>query len=60
MEEEAGEIHAKFGALRDDVRVLYGDKVRLRRQLDTAKTEAADVQACVNQYRRSIANMIDA
>ena len=58
--QEAREIEAKFELLKADVRVLYADKVQLRRQLTTAKTEAADVQACVDQYRRSIANMIDA
>jgi len=60
LEQETKEVEVKFEALRDDVRVLYQDKVQLRRQLGAAKTEAADVEACVSQYRRSIANMIDA
>ena len=53
-------VERSFAALKEDVRVLYQDKVQLRRQLGTAKAEAADVEACVLQYRRSIANMIDA
>ena len=31
------------------VRVLYQDKVNLRRQLGTAQAEAADVESCVSQ-----------
>ena len=59
LEAENREVEAKFEAVKADVRVLYADKVKMRRQLVAAKAEAADVQACVDNYRRSIANMID-
>jgi predicted nucleic acid-binding Zn-ribbon protein len=58
LTEEASALKAKFERVRDDVRVLYEDKARLHQQLESAQAQAADAEACVTQYRRSVANLI--
>ena len=55
---ETKALQAKFEQAKADVRVLYQDKAKLDAQLVSAQAEAADVQACVQQYRRSVANQI--
>ena len=55
--EETKELESKFGRLREDVRVLYKDKLALREQLASAKAETADVEKCVTQYRKSVSNI---
>ena len=55
---ETGTLKGKFEQVRDDVKVLYTDKAKLNQQLLSAQAEAADVAACVTQYRRSVANLI--
>ena len=55
---EAEALKQKFERLKDDVRVLYGDKANLLKQLQTAQAEVADVEACVAQYRKSAAHFI--
>ena len=59
LNEEMVALEARFDALREDVRVLYGDKVELLRQQEAAKAETADVEACVAQYRKRLANLAD-
>ena len=58
LEQENAELKAKFERVRDDVKVLYGEKIKLNQQLATAKTEADDVEKTVTQYRKSAANLI--
>ena len=47
----------QFEQLKNDVRTLYNDKAALHKQLGTAQAEAADVEACVAQYRKSAATV---
>lgn len=58
LEAEAQGLQRKFEQVRNDVRTLYGDKARLHRQLQNAQAEAADVEATVSQYRKSVANLL--
>lgn len=55
---ENGGLQSQFERLKDDVKVLYSDKARLRTQLATAQAEAAEVEATVVKYRKSAANLI--
>ena len=55
---EVGKLQTKFEQARDDVKVLYTDKAKLHKQLVSAQAEAADVEACVSQYRKSVAQLI--
>jgi len=58
LEAEAQGLQRKFEQVRNDVRTLYGDKASLHRQLQSAQAEAADVEATVSQYRKSVANLL--
>ena len=55
---ESERLRAKFEQLREDVKMLYQEKISLHQKLAAAQTEAADVEACVAQYRKSVANLI--
>lgn len=52
-------LEAAFEAVRRDVQQLYEDKVGLRQQLVTAKSETEAVNKTVLEYRRGMADLLD-
>ena len=57
VREDVDGLQARFEQARQDMRVLYSDKLRLHEQLKTARVETADVEACISRYRRSMADV---
>jgi len=58
LQAEAEAMQDKFDHLRDDVRVLYGDKAALLDQLTGVQAEAAEVEQTVTRYQKSTANLV--
>jgi len=55
---EAEALHRAFEQSREDVRVLYGDKLALYEQLKREQADAAGVEQTLANYRKSAANLL--
>ena len=58
LTEETDGLRVKFEQLRADVKVLFEDKARLKKELVGAQAEAKDVEATVKKYRKASASLI--
>ena len=56
---ETAKVEERFAAVREDVRVLYQDKLGLHRQLAAARAEATDVESTVGEYRKRVAHLVE-
>ena len=55
---EAEALHRAFEQSREDVRVLYGDKLALYEQLKREQADAAGVEQTLANYRESAAHLL--
>ena len=51
-------MHRAFEQSREDVRVLYGDKLALYEQLKREQADAAGVEQTLANYRKSAAHLL--
>ena len=58
LRQEADALQRNFEQIREDVRVLYSDKVLLREQHTRAHTDAVHVEQTVANYRKSASHLL--